>query len=227
MSSNTPFLSTNENAEKKTPFKGFVIVQRIGVAAAVGVAVWSMRYWAGVRTVLQWQQMEHDDFVQPWHKYSWALITHLTGGIVALAVGPWQFFPDFRKRYPTYHRYAGYVYYSGIFLGGVGAFVLAPVSSTGFAGGSGLFSLAFLWWTTASTAFYRIWKQRDFRSHREWMIRNYALTFAAVTFRVQLLILQQFLPFMDAYRTVMWTCWVPNGIIVELYINYCRKNHIY
>jgi len=64
---------------------------------------------------------------------------------------------------------------------------------------------------------YRSIRVRDVRHHREWMLRSYALIFAAVTLRVWMPILAtvyqgQFVP---AYRWSAWLCWVPNVLVVE------------
>ena len=68
-------------------------------------------------------------------------------------------------------------------------------------------------------AYLRV-RQGDLEAHREWMIRNYALTFAAVTLRLWLPFLMLIgFAFTTAYITVAWLCWVPNLIAVELYIS--------
>ena len=61
--------------------------------------------------------------------------------------------------------------------------------------------------------------QGRFNEHRAWMIRSFALTFAAVTLRLYLPI-ASFLPVHsdDAYRAISILCWVPNLAIVELYL---------
>ncbi len=54
------------------------------------------------------------------------------------------------------------------------------------------------------------------RKVRVWMIRSYALTFAAVTLRIWLPLSQVAgLPFAQAYPAIAWFCWVPNLIVVE------------
>ena len=63
-----------------------------------------------------------------------------------------------------------------------------------------------------------IWLARkgDIARHRQWMIRSFALTFAAVTLRLQLPVL--FLLGMNyetASNVIGWTCWVPNLIVAE------------
>ncbi|MFI2241489.1 DUF2306 domain-containing protein [Streptomyces chrestomyceticus] len=55
----------------------------------------------------------------------------------------------------------------------------------GLAAGFGFGTLALLWaWT--SYRGYRAIRERDFASHRAWVIRSFALTFAAPTLRIWL-----------------------------------------
>ncbi|MBK9207725.1 MAG: DUF2306 domain-containing protein [Anaerolineales bacterium] len=80
-------------------------------------------------------------------------------------------------------------------------------------------------------------RKGNVKSHREWMIRSFALTFAAATLRLWLgtLIATQ-LPFLqtrysgdfdalfvEVYRVVMWLSWVPNLIVAEMIIQRRRK----
>jgi uncharacterized membrane protein len=76
--------------------------------------------------------------------------------------------------------------------------------------------LAVFWIVTAVFAYIRI-RSYDLESHRRWMIRNYSLTFAAVTLRLWLPILMGFgNEFPEAYATVAWLSWVPNLIVAEI-----------
>ncbi len=54
------------------------------------------------------------------------------------------------------------------------------------------------------------------------MLRTYALTFAAVTIRIELVALHSVagFDFEAAYTTVAWLCWVPNLILMELWLAY-------
>ena len=60
----------------------------------------------------------------------------------------------------------------------------------------------------------------DIESHRQWMIRSYALAFAAVTLRIYMPFMQAVLgmEFLDAYLIVAWMCWVPNLLVAELIV---------
>lgn len=146
------------------------------------------------------------------------LLGHIIGAIVALVVGPFQFLPSLRRRWLGIHRWLGRIYLFGIATGGLFGFYMAwlsyggPVAHTGFA------LLALLWLYTGAMAYQTI-RNKDVQAHRRWMIRNYALTFAAVTLRLWLPILAiGGVEELSAYRTVAWLCWIPNLLIVEWWI---------
>ena len=82
----------------------------------------------------------------------------------------------------------------------------------------GFGTLAVLWIVTTSLAWRRAVHGR-FVEHRAWMIRSFALTFAAVTLRLYLPLTFVFhLRFDDAYRAISFLCWVPNLLLAELYL---------
>lgn len=164
------------------------------------------------------------------------LFVHAFSGGIALLLGPFQFLDGFRKRRPVVHRWMGRLYLVSILIGGLSAFVIAPGMISGLVGEVGLMSLAVLWLWTGWNAYSSI-RKGNVKSHREWMIRSFALTFAAATLRLWLgtLIATQ-LPFLqtkyggdfdalfvEVYRVVMWLCWVPNIIFAEWFI---QRRHV-
>ncbi|RZJ36326.1 MAG: DUF2306 domain-containing protein, partial [Brevundimonas sp.] len=59
----------------------------------------------------------------------------------------------------------------------------------------------------------------DFARHRRWMIRSLALTFAAVTLRIMIpLSMISGLDFAVAYPAIAFLCWIPNLLLVELWL---------
>ncbi len=164
------------------------------------------------------------------------LFVHAFSGGIALILGPFQFLTKLRNRRPTLHRWMGRIYLIGILLGGLSAFVIAPGMISGLVGEFGLIFLSILWLWTGFMAYTNI-RAGNVEIHREWMTRNYALTFAAATLRLWLgtLIATQ-LPFLqtkyagdfdalfvEVYRVVMWISWVPNLIVAEMIIQRRRK----
>jgi hypothetical protein len=58
------------------------------------------------------------------------------------------------------------------------------------------------------------------------MLRNYSLTFAAVTLRIYLPLAAAImhLSFIPSYRVISWLCWVPNLVVAEALVRRARKN---
>lgn len=143
---------------------------------------------------------------------------HLAGGSVALAAGAWQLNTRLRGRHPAIHRWIGRVYAVAVLVGGLGAAVLAPGSQEGIVTHWGFGLLALAWLGTTAVA-YRAIRRRDLAAHRRWMLRSYALTLAAVTLRIYLPLSQVAgLPFGPSYQVISWLCWVPNLLLVELFV---------
>ena len=147
-----------------------------------------------------------------------AVIAHLAGGAVALFAGAFQLNERLRTRFLGAHRWTGRTYVTAVAVGGAGALALAPRSQEGLVTHVGFTMLAVLWLGTTAAAYVAI-RRGDQATHRRWMIRSYALTFAAVTLRI-ILPAELFagLPFHDAYQVVAWACWVPNLIAAEWWL---------
>jgi uncharacterized membrane protein len=143
-----------------------------------------------------------------WAMRGW-LLMHITGGMVALLTGPWQFWTGFRVRYARLHRWTGRTFLCAVAVGSLGAFRMAIATTFGWAFGFALFGLATAWFTTAAIAYYAIVRRR-IQIHKEWMVRAYVVTFAFVTFRL----LNDYYPGArlqpagDRAVTIGWACWV-------------------
>jgi uncharacterized membrane protein len=144
-----------------------------------------------------------------------AVMAHLGGGLVALAVGAWQMNARLRARVIEFHRWMGRTYVAAVLIGGLGALRMSVVSAEGWVTHLGFGLLALLWLSTTARAYFAIRSHNEAR-HRAWMIRSYSLTLAAVTLRIYLpLSLAAGVPFANAYRAISWLCWVPNIILAE------------
>ncbi|MDQ2861171.1 MAG: DUF2306 domain-containing protein, partial [Pseudomonadota bacterium] len=87
--------------------------------------------------------------------------------------------------------------------------------STATAGFGGLAAI----WIVANVQGWRMAAERRFGAHRAWMIRSFAMTFAAVTLRLYLPLFPFLgVSFLDGYRAVSFLSWVPNLILAELYL---------
>ena len=143
------------------------------------------------------------------------LLAHFAGGGLALAVGPFQFLRSQRARRPALHRWLGRLYVAAIVAGGSAGLVLAFFSQGGAVAHAGFGLLAAAWLLTTTAAYLRI-RRGDVAAHRQWMIRSFALTLAAVTLRIYLPASQAAgISFEAAYPVIAWACWLPNLVVAE------------
>ncbi|MGN7198507.1 DUF2306 domain-containing protein, partial [Bacillus mycoides] len=150
------------------------------------------------------------------------LFIHITTSIVALIIGPFTLSTKFRGKNINRHRIFGRIYMVGILLGGVSGLYLSFYAMGGLVVKFVFGLLAVFWLTSAYQALNRV-KNKKIQDHRNWMIRNYSLTFAAVTLRIWLplfVLLFGLEQFELSYAVIAWLAWVPNLIIVELFIRH-------
>ena len=149
-----------------------------------------------------------------------AFYLHITGAMFALAVGPFQFLTGLRTKYKKIHRNIGYIYVLGILLfAGPAGFFMSFYASGGLGAKIAFGVLSVLWvWTTWMGIKTII--QKKVLEHQAWMIRSYALTFAAVTLRLWTPILSVGMNFTEAETLafVPWLAWIPNLLIAEILI---------
>ena len=157
-------------------------------------------------------------------RYIFMLRLHIAGGMGALLAGPWQFSQKLRTRALNLHRWLGRFYLLEVALGSIAGFGMALVSLEGLPTHFGFGILAVLWFFTGLQA-YRMVRRGSIEAHRQWMIRNFALSLAAVTLRIYMpLMLAVFhWSFRPTYIAVSWLCWVPNLLIAEWMVSRPRR----
>ncbi|HEY6644832.1 DUF2306 domain-containing protein [Povalibacter sp.] len=144
-----------------------------------------------------------------------AAFSHFIGGALALAVGVFQLNTRLRVRFASLHRWFGRIYVLAVLFGGIAGFTLA-VHSTGGPFVQWGFGLLAVSWLGSTFGAYRYIRRRNLAAHRDWMIRSYALTLAAVTVRLYLPSAQLAdLPMAMAYPAIAWLSWVPNLLLAE------------
>lgn len=148
---------------------------------------------------------------------------HAVPGVLALAIGPFQFLSRFRREHPAWHRWLGRVYLVSVLVGAVVAVPTALISTSGIAAQAGFLLLSAAWTYTAVMA-YRTARARQFQLHRVWMIRSYSLTFAAVMLRVFLgigvLAMQVWphLSFHEIYTASAWSGLLVSYVVAEWFV---------
>ena len=160
-----------------------------------------------------------------WAHRLW-LMPHIVGGMLALLLGPFQFWSGLRRRALRFHRWTGRVYVFGVILAAGAAFHLSffiPPDDGGWVVGWSLFTLAAVWLTSVAMAIRSI-RNGQVETHKEWMIRSYVLTFAFVNFRWWI-----DFPFIATLGTpterltaVVWTGWTLPLFITEVVLQWKR-----
>ena len=182
---------------------------------SIAIALFSYRYLLGVGPLAP--NVVTNAFASPW------LWIHVAGACTALLVGSFQFILRIRSRFPTWHRWAGWVYAVGCIVGGFAGLLLALGSTSGPIATAGFGGLAASWLVTTVRG-WQLATQRRFVEHREWMIRSWALTLAAVTLRLYLPIAPLLgFSFVEGYRAISFLCWVPNLVLAEIVLANGRK----
>jgi uncharacterized membrane protein len=168
----------------------------------------------------------HPDMRGTFETHRVAIYAHIFASVVALAVGPFQFSQGLRTKRRGLHRWLGRLYLGvGVLVGGLAGLFMAFHAFGGIAARLGFAMLALAWLYTGFRA-YRAIRARDLAAHRQWMVRNFALTFAAVTLRLWLpASIASGIPFELAYPVVAWLCWVPNLLAAELLLRQTRSRY--
>ena len=182
---------------------------------AIAVAVQSLRFlavpahiWlgidAGIRGVVERVPLQ--------------ALAHMLIAPIALFVGPFQFMPNIRAKRPRLHRIMGRTYVVACTIAGVAALATAPFASGGPIAGLGFATLAFCW-LAATLGAWRAAVARKFDLHRLLMSLSYAMTFGAVTLRIQIpfFFMAGFHSYSEASVWLAYTSWIPNVIVVALY----------
>jgi hypothetical protein len=145
--------------------------------------------------------------------------THILLGAIALLTGWSQFSKRIRNKNLTVHRTLGKIYLISVILSGSAGLYIAYYATGGIIAVLGFGGLAIAWLFTTSKAYVNI-RNKNIDQHQYWMVRSYALCFAAVTLRIWLPLFQFALgmEFIEAYKIIAWLCWVPNVVVAELIV---------
>jgi uncharacterized membrane protein len=111
----------------------------------------------------------------------------------------------------------------GVLVGGLAGLYMSCFAFGGLPARLGFGSLAMLWLFTGARAYLAI-RAGDTAAHRRWMIRNFALSFAAVMLRLYIpASVISDIAFATAYPVIAWLCWVPNLLVAEWLVRRPRR----
>lgn len=151
-----------------------------------------------------------------------AFYIHITGGMLAILIGPFQFLKPIRRKRMGLHKQLGKIYIGAIlFLAGPSGLYMAFYAEGGWMGSLGFTIMSLLWFWTTYRAYETI-RKRDYNGHVRWITRSYALSFAAVTLRLYVPLTSWVLDLPEDFvvTSSAWVSWIPNLIVAEIILRY-------
>lgn len=156
------------------------------------------------------------DLPDAWYGFLWI---HAISAGIALGIGWLQFVKKLRLRKAVVHRSIGYIYSLMIIIAGVTGLYLAYYANGGLSAQIGFSALSIMWIFTLFQGLRTIIVERDPIAHGRWMVRNYALTCAAIALRIYTPLAAVFFGLEDTndtFHVIAWLCWIPNLLIAEM-----------
>jgi hypothetical protein len=157
-----------------------------------------------------------------------AFFIHVYASLWVLFAGFTQFSKTLLRKRPRLHRLFGYIYTIDLLLiTGPAGLIMGFYANGGITSRIAFVMLALLWMFFTAMALVKA-RQGDYKSHRNFMIRSYALTLSALTLRAWKwgIMNSMHVPPMDVYRVVAWLGWVGNYFIAEFVIFKTRKKKV-
>lgn len=150
------------------------------------------------------------DALGRYYNYRWFLIAHITAGGGALISGIVQFWPKLRNFSWKLHRAIGYLYLLAILVSSLSALILASTTARSISWGYA-FTLqvwASVWISATFIAWWTAFR-RQFKLHKEWMVRSYIVTVAFLVsgFALKIPYVQQLGSFEEVSVPMFWMGW--------------------
>jgi len=156
-------------------------------------------------------------------RFRWWIIAHFGFAAFTLFIGPLQFVPQIRSKFPKVHRWAGRFYIVGSIISAVTVYVLLATTYTLPGAILSLGLLAAIWLFTTIAA-YRLIRKGNIVLHKEFMLRSYVCGLAFVFIRLLPEIndvtgVFNFIEDDVMRRTVYeWICWVYPLMMIEFWL---------
>src|SRR5688572_8592570 len=135
-----------------------------------------------------------------------AYYAHVLIAAIILLIGFFQVHPTIGLRWRKTHRLLGKIYVGGIlFFSAPGGLVMSMFINRGPVVQASFVLQCSLWFIFTWLAYVCI-RRRDIQAHRQWMLRSFALTLAAITLRVYVFLGSWSfdLAHPTAYATIAW-----------------------
>src|SRR5258708_1445422 len=149
---------------------------------------------------------------------------HILPGALFMILGPLQFLPGIRVKYPRFYRRSGRVVIFCGYIIGLSAlvmpFILKPIGGLNEAAATTFFAIYFL------IALTMTWRAANDVLQPQWMTRMFSIGLAIGTIRPIMILFFVFsgLPPQVFFGTAFWLGFTLHLILAEVWINYTRKS---
>lgn len=153
--------------------------------------------------------------------WRWSFYIHVFSSSFVLFFGITQFNRWIIHRHKRVHRTFGGLYLIILlFIAAPSGLVMSFYANGGWVSKLGFVLLSLSWIFTTLKALIEV-KRKNYEKHGNWMLRSYALTFAAITLRFYGYLFDYFQLQMHpvmVYTLLAYISWIPNLIVAELII---------
>jgi uncharacterized membrane protein len=161
--------------------------------------------------------------------YLIAFYVHVLASVLVLAAGFTQFSDYLLAKHRLLHKRAGWLYVLVVLvLAAPSGLYIGLFANGGLSSQLAFVMLAILWFLFTLQAVLFA-KKGNIQTHRQYMLRSFALTLSAITLRAWKVIIVAIwhLPPMDVYKIVAWLGWVLNLLIVEYIIRFKKNEKVF
>lgn len=156
-----------------------------------------------------------------------AFYIHVFSSILTLLAGFFQFSDYILTQHKKVHRWIGRVYaYTILLINFPAGFIMAVYANGQLPSKIAFILLDCLWFTFTLKAILEI-KRGNVKTHKQFMIRSYALTCSAITLRTWKIILSSLFVIdpLTLYMIDAWMGFVPNLLFAEWLIRKKKRKH--
>ncbi|HWY37547.1 MAG TPA: DUF2306 domain-containing protein [Bacteroidia bacterium] len=153
---------------------------------------------------------------------------HIAAGALCIATALLQFSSWILRKRKRIHIISGKIYvFVVLLIGAPSGFYMTFFAKGGFAERACFMFMAVFWFYATYKGFAAAARERNFLSHKFWMIRSYAMALTAVTFRVyHILFYLGGMSDLTNYSVSLWISVLGNAAIAEAIIFFNSRNYL-
>jgi len=153
---------------------------------------------------------------------------HIAAGALCISTALLQFSSWILKKRKRIHILSGKIYvFVVLLIGAPSGFYMTFFAKGGFMERACFMIMAIFWFYSTYKGFTAAARDRNFISHKYWMMRSYAMALTAITFRVyHILFYLLGWGHFDNYAVSLWISVFGNALVAEVIIFYSGKKYL-